>query len=100
MCTPKYFILFVCFSSLPSRDISIAAVFMQSLKWLERCIKERDRPDRELESYRFEDEDEDEDEDEALSSCHNEIFKFFRLQLGRDDEVDCNNIFTPSLSRI
>ena len=69
---------------------------MQSLKWLERCINERDRLDRELESYRFE----DEDEDEALSSCHNEIFKFFRLQLGRDDEVDCNNIFTPSLSRI
>ena len=23
--------------------------------------------------------------------CHNEIFKLFRLQLGRDEEVDCNN---------
>ena len=53
-----------------------------------------------LGSFRFEDEDEDEDEDEALCFRHNEIFKLFRLQLGRDDEVDCNNIFTPSLSRI
>ena len=49
-------------------------------------------------SFRFE--DEDEDEDEALCFHHNEIFKLFRLQLGRDDEVDCNNIVTPSLSRI
>ena len=51
-------------------------------------------------SFRFEDEDEDEDEDEALCFRHNEIFKLFRLQLGRDDEVDCNNIVTPSLSWI
>ena len=51
-----------------------------------------------LESFRFG--DEDEDEDEALCFRHNEIFKLFRLQLGRDDEVDCNNIVTPSLSRI
>ena len=53
-----------------------------------------------LGSFRFEDEDEDEDEDEALCFHHNEIFKLFRLQKGRDDEVDCNNIVTPSLSRI
>ena len=55
-----------------------------------------------IESFRFEDEDEDEDkaEDEALCFRHNEIFKLFRLQLSRDDEVDCNNIVTPSLSRI
>ena len=61
-----------------------------------------------LESFRFEDEDEDEnedededeDEDEALCFRHKEIFKLFRLQLGRYDEVDCNNIVTPSLSRI
>ena len=45
-----------------------------------------------IESFRFEDEDEDEDEDEALGFRHNEIFKLFRLQLGRDDEVDCNHI--------
>ena len=49
-----------------------------------------------IESFRFE----DEDEDEAFCFRHNEIFKIFRLQLGRDDEVDCNNIVTPSLSRI
>ena len=55
-----------------------------------------------IESYRFEDEDEDEDEeeDEALCFRHNEIFKLFRLQLGRDDEVDCHNFVTPSVSRI
>ena len=53
-----------------------------------------------LESFRFEDEDEDEDEDEALCFRHNEIFNLFRLQLNRDDEVDCNNIVTSSLSRI
>ena len=41
-------------------------------------------------SFRYE--DEDEDEDEALCLRHNEIFKLFRLQLGRDDEADCNNI--------
>ena len=51
-------------------------------------------------SFRFEDEDEDEDEGEALCFRFNEIFKLFRLQLGRDDEVDCNNIVTSSLSRI
>ena len=49
-----------------------------------------------LESFRLW----NEDEDEALCFRHNEIFKLFRLQLGRDDEVDCNNIVTPSLSRI
>ena len=47
-----------------------------------------------LESFRFE------EEDEALCFRHNEIFKLFRLQLGRDDEGDCDNIVTPSLSRI
>ena len=51
-------------------------------------------------SFRFEDEDEDEDENEPFCFRHNEIFKIFRLQPGRDDEVDCNNIVTPSLSRI
>ena len=45
-----------------------------------------------IESFRFEDENEDEDEDEALGFRHKEIFKLFRLQLDRDDEVDCNNI--------
>ena len=47
-------------------------------------------------SFRFE----DEDEDEALCFRQNEIFKLFRLQLGRDDEVDSSKIVTPSLSRI
>ena len=51
-------------------------------------------------NFRLEDEDEGEDEDEALCFHHNEIFKLFRLQLNRDDEVDCNNIVTLSLSRI
>ena len=41
-----------------------------------------------IESFRFDDEDEDEDEDEAFCFRHNEIFKMFRLQLGREDEVD------------
>ena len=50
-----------------------------------------------LESFRFEDENEDEDEDEALGFRHKEIFKLFRLQLGRDDEVDCNNIVPAKL---
>ena len=49
------------------------------------------------ESFRFEDEDQDEDKDEALCFHHNEIFKLFRLQLGRDDEVVFNNNVTPSL---
>ena len=53
-----------------------------------------------LESFRFEDKDEDEDEGEAFCFRHNEIFNLFRLQLGRHDEGDCNNIVTPSLSRI
>ena len=55
-----------------------------------------------LGSFRFEDEneDEEEDEDEALCFRHNEIFKLFRLQLGRNEEVDCKNVVTPSLSRI
>ena len=52
---------------------------------------------RTLESFRFEDENEDEDEDEALGFRHKEIFKLFRLQLGRDDEVDCNNIVPAKL---
>ena len=46
-----------------------------------------------IESFRFE------DEDEALCFRHNEIFKLFRLQLGRGDVGDYNNIVTPSLSR-
>ena len=49
-------------------------------------------------SFRFQDEDEHEDEDEALCFRHNEIFKLFRLQLGLDDEVDCNNIVATDLS--
>ena len=55
-----------------------------------------------IESFRLEDKDEEEeeDEDEALCFHHNEIFKLFRLQLGRDDEGDSKNIVTPSLSRI
>ena len=65
-----------------------------------RMVNRRGLPKEILGSFRFEDEDEDEDEDEALCFRHNEIFKLFRLQLGRDDEVDCNNIVTPSLSRI
>ena len=47
-------------------------------------------------SFRFE------DEDEALCLRHNEIFKLFRLQLGRDDEVDlqqhCHAITVTDLS--
>ena len=50
-----------------------------------------------LESFRFEDEDEVENEDEGVCFRHNKIFKLFRLQLGRDDEVDCNNIVPASL---
>ena len=50
-----------------------------------------------IESFRFEDENEDEDEDEALGFLHKEICKLFRLQLGRDDEVDCNNIVPAKL---
>ena len=62
--------------------------------------REKNVLSRTIESFRFENEDEDKDEDEALCFRHNEISKIFRLQLGRDDEVDCNNIITPSLSRI
>ena len=36
---------------------------------------------------RFGEEDEDEDEDEALCFRHNEIFKLFRLQLGRETKL-------------
>ena len=43
-----------------------------------------------LESFRFEDENEDEDEDEALGFRHKEIFKPFRLQVGRDNVVAIN----------
>ena len=55
-------------------------------------------PFQTIESFRFE--DKDKDEDEAFCFRHNEIFKLFRLQLGRDDKVDCNNIITPLLLRI
>ena len=51
-----------------------------------------------LDSFRFD--DEDEDSDEALCFNRNGILKLFRLQLGRDDEVDCSNVVTPSLSRV
>ena len=61
---------------------------------LSSCANCRSEQTVTKESFRFE------DEDEALCFRHNEIFKLFRLQLGRDDEVDCNNIVTPSLSRI
>ena len=67
---------------------------------LSSCANCRSEQTVTLETFRFEDENGDEDEDEALCFRHNEIFKLFRLQLGRDDEVDCNNIVTPSLSRI
>ena len=50
-----------------------------------------------LESFRFEDEDEDEDEDEALCFRHNEIFKHFRLQLGRDNVVAINFVVPAKL---
>ena len=43
-----------------------------------------------IESFRFEDENEDEDEDEALGFRHKEIFKPFRLQVGRDNVVAIN----------
>ena len=45
-----------------------------------------------IESFRFDDEDEDEDEDEAFCFRQNEIFKIFRLQLGREDEVDSTTL--------
>ena len=50
-----------------------------------------------LESFRFEDEDENEDEDEALCFRHNEIFKLFRLQLGRDNVVAINFVVPAKL---
>ena len=49
------------------------------------------------ENFRFEDEDEDEDEDEALCFRHNEIFKLFRLQLGRDNVVAINFVVPAKL---
>ena len=50
-----------------------------------------------LGSFRFEDEDEDEDEDEALGFRHKEIFKLFRLQLGRDNVVAINFVVPAKL---
>ena len=50
-----------------------------------------------LESFRFEDENEDEDEDEALGFRHKEIFKLFRLQLGRDNVVAINFVVPAKL---
>ena len=50
-----------------------------------------------IESFRFEDEDEDEDEDEALCFRHNEIFKLFRFQLGRDNVVAINFVVPAKL---
>ena len=41
-----------------------------------------------IESFRFD----DEDEDEAFCFRQNEIFKIFRLQLGREDEVDSTTL--------
>ena len=56
-------------------------------------LKNNNDDDKEtLESFRFDDEDEDEDEDEAFCFRHNEIFKIFRLQLGREDEVDSTRL--------
>ena len=50
-----------------------------------------------IESFRFEDENEDEDEDEALGFRHKEIFKLFRLQLGRDNVVAINFVVPVKL---
>ena len=50
-----------------------------------------------IESFRFEDENEDEDEDEAPGFRHKEIFKLFRLQLGRDNVVAINFVFPAKL---
>ena len=50
-----------------------------------------------IESFRFEDENEDEDEDEALCFRHKEIFKLFRLQLGRDNVVAINFVVPAKL---
>ena len=50
-----------------------------------------------LESFRFEDENEDEDEDEAPGFRHKEIFKLFRLQLGRDNVVAINFVVPAKL---
>ena len=50
-----------------------------------------------LESFRFEDENEDEDEDEALGFRHKEIFKPFRLQVGRDNVVAINFVVPAKL---
>ena len=48
-----------------------------------------------IESFRFD--DEDEDEDEAFCFRHNEIFKLFRLQLGRDNVVAINFVVPAKL---
>ena len=50
-----------------------------------------------IESFRFEDENEDEDEDEALGFRHKEMFKPFRLQLGRDNVVAINFVVPAKL---
>ena len=50
-----------------------------------------------IESFRFEDENEDEDEDEAPGFGHKEIFKLFRLQLGRDNVVAINFVVPAKL---
>ena len=50
-----------------------------------------------IESFRFEDENEDEDEDEAPGFRHKEIFKLFRLQLGRDNVVAINFVIPAKL---
>ena len=50
-----------------------------------------------LESFRFEDENEDEDEDEAPGFRYKEIFKFFRLQIGRDNVVAINFVVPAKL---
>ena len=48
-----------------------------------------------LESFRFE--DKNEDEDEAPGFRHKEIFKLFRLQLGRDNVVAINFVVPAKL---
>ena len=52
-----------------------------------------------IESFRFKDENEDEDEDEALGFRHKEIFKLFRLQLGRDNVVAINFVVPAKLTK-
>ena len=50
-----------------------------------------------IESFRFEDENENEDKDEAPGFRHKEIFKLFRLQLGRDNVVAMNFVVPAKL---